>query len=159
MSELMARVAKTDHDRVFWGLGDPVAPEALKAGDFVFGDRALAAKLPAGAFYIDLDCDAAPGQYRFVEHARVTEAPAPGAMAIATYWRLEPLPRGLVKSQPDELTAERALYEQLRLVHETNPAGLAPLARAWAKAYESTWDADNGRLLQYFRALDQEAAK
>jgi hypothetical protein len=47
--------------------------------------------------------------------------------------------------------AERALYEQLKLMHQADATLVAPAAIAWAKQYETSWDADNGLVLDYFR--------
>jgi hypothetical protein len=66
-----------------------------------------------------------------------------------------PLEPKHVRKALTDITSERALYEQLKHQHERDPSLVAPLAVAWAAQYERSWDADNGKLLRYFRAVSQ----
>jgi hypothetical protein len=81
MSALMARIARLDHDRVFFGLGAPVPLDQVKAGDFVFGAPELAEALPAGAVYMEPRLRPAAGRYRLQ---------APNAHSAC--WHFVPLP-------------------------------------------------------------------
>jgi hypothetical protein len=61
MSALMAKIARVDVDRVYFGLGEAVPLDQVKAGDFVFGPTELIPALPAGAVYVAEDCDLPAG--------------------------------------------------------------------------------------------------
>jgi hypothetical protein len=88
MSALMAKVARVDVDRVFFGLGDAVPVDQVKSGDFVFGPTELIPALPAGAVYVAEDCDLPPGKYRLAQTeilapVTVKLPPQPAAAAAA----------------------------------------------------------------------------
>jgi hypothetical protein len=79
MSALMAKVARVDVDRVFFGLGEAIPLDQVKAGDFVFGPTELIPALPVGSIYVAEDCDLPSGLYRLVK----TEILAPVTMKLA----------------------------------------------------------------------------
>lgn len=129
MSALMARVAKLDHDQVYWGLGDPVPLEELKPGDRVFGDPALKDALPEGVVYVERDCDLPPGRYQL-------SAPS----ADHPFWHFVPLDARRARLVPDAPNAERALYE-LALDLYKRDHHLPPYLLDWALWWETTIDA------------------
>jgi hypothetical protein len=94
MANLVARVARLDHDQVYWGLEDHPVKD-VKAGDLVFGDPSLKDVIPQGAVYVDLDCDLPGGKYRWNSQLR----------------RFDPLPRGQQKEMPQAPTLEQAFYD------------------------------------------------
>lgn len=121
MSAQAVRVARIDHDRVFWELGPPVPAGEVPAGAFVFGDPAIA--LPEGVIWIDRDCDLPGGRYCLA---------APDA--AHPVWHFEPLPPEQQKAEEGAPTLEQAVYDLITI------GGDAPRAQAWAKWFESTLD-------------------
>jgi hypothetical protein len=119
MSALMARVARLDHERVYWGLSDPAALSTLKAGDFVFGAPELAKTLPAGVVYVERDCDLPGGRYRL-------EAPN----AHNATWHFAPLEPQHVKRALTGPNLEQAFHDFLRKGKQ------GAVVQAWLKFYE-----------------------
>lgn len=122
---LMARVARLDADLVFWGLGDPVPVDELKAGDRVFGDPELAAVVAelTDVVYIERDCDLAGGKYKLL--APDGDNPV---------WHFDPLPpqqQKIVESAP---TLEQAVYDLITVGAE------APRVKAWMAWMKRTLD-------------------
>lgn len=103
-----AKVARLDHDLVYWGLEDRAVAD-IKPGDLVFGDPVLAELIPEGAVYVDRDCDLAGGQQRW-----------DGAAG-----RFVPLPAAQRKPSPTAPTMEQAFYDLLTIGPD------APRVIAW----------------------------
>jgi hypothetical protein len=68
--EIKVRRALLDAERVYGGLSQPLALEALEKGDFVFGPPAAKDALPEGVVYVERDCDLPPGKYRLAAPTR-----------------------------------------------------------------------------------------
>jgi hypothetical protein len=117
MEKPSAKVARLDHDQVYWGLEDRPLAE-IKAGDLVFGDPVLAELLPKGAVYVDRDCDLAGGQQRWDAAA--------GCFV--------PLPEAARKPGPTAPTLEQAFYDYLTIGKK------APRVVAWCEWMKKTMD-------------------
>jgi hypothetical protein len=122
---LTAKVARLDHDQVYFGLDDKAVDE-LAAGDVVFGDPALADGLPAGAVYVGRDCDLPGGRYKWDGKTFV------------------PLPPTLQKKAESAPDHERAFYELCRCLYNATPAAVPPATIAWCVSYERSFDAVAG---------------
>lgn len=117
METPMVRVARLDHEQVYFGLVEKPLAE-VKAGELVFGPPELAKQLPLGAAYVDRHCDLPSGAYRW-------EA---GKAAF------EPLPRAQRKSALEAPSLEQAFYDFLT----NGPEGKS--VRAWAEWFRKTMD-------------------
>lgn len=121
MKNPMVRIARLDHDLVYWGLGEEMPCGDAKAGDLVFGDPVAIPALPEGAVYVDRGCDLPHGMQRWNATAR----------------RFEPLPREQRKAAPEAPTLEQALYDYLA----TLPAAALPTrTAAWCAWFRRTVD-------------------
>lgn len=125
MTQSQIRIAKLDHDGIYWGL-EVKAAAALAAGDLVFCARAVLEgeeplELPIGAVWVGEDCDLAPGAYRWNADDR----------------RFVPLPKGQRKAAPEAPSLEQALADYLR----AQPAdSLPPRTSAWLAFMKTTID-------------------
>ncbi len=116
MDNPMVRVARLDHDQVYFGLVEKPLEE-VQAGELVFGAPELAGGLPAGAMYVDRDCDLPPGAYRWNGKA------------------FEPLPRSQRKAAIEAPTLEQAFFD-----FAMNGAG-GVRWKAWADWFAKTMEA------------------
>lgn len=117
----MVKVARIDHDRVYFGLDDKALADVV-SGDVVFGDAALCARLPAGAVYVGRDCDLPGGRYQWDGKA------------------FQPLPPQLQKKAESAPDLERAFYEQCRCLHGRDATLVSAPALEWCVAYERGFD-------------------
>src|SRR4051812_1210105 len=124
MEQKTVKVARLDHDQVFWGLVTKSLDE-LREGDLVFCSLGLREELPAGVRWVDVACDLPAGQQKW----------------SADKGCFQPLPRNRRKSAPDAITSERALYELLKAMHEGDAASLPAPSLEWALGFERTVDA------------------
>ena len=122
MDNPMVRVARLDHDQVYFGLVEKPLAE-VQAGELVFGDPALAEELPFGARYVDRDCDLAAGAYRWESAA--------GAF--------EPLPSSQRKAAIEAPTLEQAFYDFVTDQGRITPS--APRVAAWAQWFRKSMEA------------------
>lgn len=131
----MAFRARIDHDGVYWG---PEEVAELGPDDVAAPDEAIH-----------------PGAYRWQPAVFAGEGAARREVDCGHWAPLEPKH---VRKERIEITAERALYEQIRQLHMSNPLLVAGMALDWARQYETTWDADLGLSLSYFRDLKAKGA-
>lgn len=112
----------------------------LDADGIYWGVEEVAAIAP-GDVPVPAGCDLKPGHYRWNPEAK----PAP---------RFDPLERAARKTEPGSPLADRALYELLWQLHQAGQ-GVPQYCADWACWYETTVDADNGKLFgrQFARAL------
>lgn len=140
MEQRMVRVARLDHDLVYWGLVEkPLA--AVQAGELVFCPPELRDQLPDGARWVDAGCDLAGGVCKW----------------NAELGRFDPLPRTLRKKLEEQVPHERALYELLKANHQRDAAGVPSPCIEWALGFEKSLDSmlgfDEGqKFLNYFHA-------
>jgi hypothetical protein len=88
MDQPSAKVARLDHDQVYWGLEERAIAD-IKSGELVFCAPELAEQLPEGAIYVARDCDLPGGQQRwdaggrcFVPVPALHRKPAPTAPTL-----------------------------------------------------------------------------
>lgn len=124
---LVACVAVLDHDGVYWPPLEERLAETVKPGELVFGDPALTDVLPAGAIYVDVDCDLPGGKYRWDGKAK----------------RFEPLPREQRKEMPQAPTLEQAFYDFVTDGGRVTPT--PPLVAAWVAWFRKTFDESGKR--------------
>jgi hypothetical protein len=119
---LVALVAVLDHDGVYWPPLEPRLPDAVKAGELVFGPPELQKVIPEGAVYVDAGCDLAGGQYKWNALMR----------------RFDPLPREQRKEAPKAPTLEQAFYDFVTDGGQARP--LQPRVAAWVDWFVKTLD-------------------
>lgn len=117
MEQPMVKVARLDHDQVFWGLEERALAEVV-AGDAVFCAPELVGELPEGALWIERDADNQPGLYRLDLQAK----------------RFMPLPPAQRKAAPGAPTLEEAVYDLITQGKD------APRVKAWLGWMKNSMD-------------------